>query len=465
MVTIEQIMSRIASGESSATKEVELALSRAKDNQSYHALLELTAERALERAKMVDEGKLNGRLAGVPFVVKDNFLAFGAPTTAASKMLEGFESPYQATVVEKLEAEGAICIGKANLDSFAHGGSTENSAFGPTKNAVDTERVAGGSSGGSAVVTALGVVPFALGSDTGGSIRQPASFNGVYGMKPTYGMTSRYGVVAMASSTDTMGCFANTAKDLSLVLGIMSGRDDRDMTSLPDYFDDDIKPVKKMKIGIIKETVDSSVDGSVLEVVEDFSNQLKAKGHTVEEVSLPIIKHTLAAYYIITSAEISSNLARFDGVRYGHRSSRSDSLAELYSLSRSEGFMAENKRRILIGSFVLSQGFFDAYYLQAQKVRTLLIESFDKLFEQFDVLMTPTAATPAFRLGENTEDPLKMYLTDIMTVPASLAGLPAISVPAGQDNNGLPIGVQLMSPRQTDSSLLSLVDSVEGGAV
>ncbi|HMQ95753.1 MAG TPA: Asp-tRNA(Asn)/Glu-tRNA(Gln) amidotransferase subunit GatA [Candidatus Saccharibacteria bacterium] len=461
MITIGHILSRIKSGESSAVQEVEAALERAKAHASYHALLELTPERALERAKLVDEGALTGKLAGVPFVVKDNFLAFGAPTTAASNMLRNFDAPYQATVVEKLEQEGAICIGKSNLDAFAHGGSTENSAFGPTNNAIDTTRVAGGSSGGSAVVTALDIVPFALGSDTGGSIRQPASFNGVYGIKPTYGTASRYGVVAMASSTDTMGCFAHTAEDTALVMGVMAGRDSKDMTSLPDFFDGSIHPMNPMKIGIIKETMDNSVDESVRAVTNTYADTLRAAGHTVEEVSLPIVNHALAMYYIIIPAEVSSNLARYDGVRYGHRSEAAKTLAEVYSLSRAEGFMSENKRRILIGSFVLSQGFFDAYYLQAQKARTLLIQGFEKLFETYDALLTPTAAAPAFKLGENTEDPLKMYMTDVMTVPASLAGLPAISVPAGTNEQGLPIGVQLVGPLQSDNTLLSLAASVE----
>lgn len=444
----------------SAVENVKTALAAARSNESYHALLSLTEDRALERAAQVDAGEITGRLAGVPFVVKDNFLAYGAPTTAAAKILENFTAPLQATVVEKLEQEGAICIGKANLDAFAHGGSTENSAFGPTKNSADPTKVAGGSSGGSAVMTALNVVPFALGTDTGGSIRQPASFNGVVGCKPTYGMTSRYGVVAMASSTDCMGCFATTAEDAELVLSIMAGRDDKDMTTLDDYFAPKLVD-SPLKIGVIKDLMTDDVDQEVRAVAYSYVDALKAAGHTVEEVALSIVKHTLAMYYIIVPAEISSNLARYDGVRYGKRAEGAKSLAELYGRSRDEGFMSENKRRIMIGSYVLSSGYFDAYYLKAQKARTLLIDEFNKLFETYDVLISPTAPTPAFDLGANTDDPIKMYLADAMTVPPSLAGLPAISVPAGVSNAGLPIGVQLIGRAKDDALLLGLVRSME----
>jgi len=455
-------MSRIADfiGKN-ARQNVLDALQRAADNDQYHAILNLTKERAMERADLVDKGEITGRLAGVPFVVKDNFLAFGAPTTAASKMLEHFDAPLQATAVEKLEAEGAICIGKANLDAFAHGGSTENSAFGPTKNAIDINRVAGGSSGGSAVVTALDIVPFALGSDTGGSIREPASFNGVVGIKPTYGTVSRYGVVAMASSTDVIGCFTTNVADSELVLDILAGLDRKDMTTLVDFFVPEKTTKPNQKIGLIKEFMSHDVDEDVRARTNEYAEKLRAAGHTVEEVSIPIVLHTLAMYYIIVPAELSSNLARYDGVRYGHRAEGITSLAELYGKSRDEGFVTENKRRIMIGSYVLSSGFFDAYYLQAQKARTLLINELNTLFETFDVLMGPTVPTPAFKLGENTADPIKMYLADIMTVPASLAGIPAISVPAGLSESGLPIGVQLMAARRNDAQLLSLARSME----
>lgn len=463
-MTIDDILNDIRSG-ANARQQVERALERARGSESHHALLSLTEERALQRADEIDAklaaGESAGRLAGVPFVVKDNFLAFGAPTTAASKMLESFDAPLQATAVEQLEAEGAICIGKANLDAFAHGGSTENSAFGPTKNAVDQTKVAGGSSGGSAVVTALGVVPFALGTDTGGSIRQPASFNGVVGVKPTYGTVSRYGVVAMASSTDTIGCFASNVADAELVMDVMSGRDAKDMTTLPDFYAPlaDSKPAQK--IGLIKESMTGDVDPDVRARVQEYAERLRAAGHTVEEVSLPMLNYALAMYYIIVPAEISSNLARYDGIRYGHRAGDVHTLAELYGRTRDEGFVTENKRRIMVGSYVLSSGFFDAYYQQAQKARTLLINAYNELFATYDVLLSPVAPTPAFGLGENTEDPIKMYLADIMTVPPSLAGLPAMSIPAGVTNEGLPVGVQLIGQRQSDAALLALARSME----
>lgn len=466
MSRIEAIASRIKRGETTARAEVEAALQRANEKEEYHALLSLTAERALERANDIDARiKRNepvGRLAGVPFVVKDNFLAFGAPTTAASNILENFNAPLQATAAERLEVEGAICIGKANLDAFAHGGSTENSAFGPTKNAYDQTKVAGGSSGGSAVVTALGVVPFALGTDTGGSIRQPASFNGVVGVKPTYGTVSRYGVVAMASSTDTIGCFTREVADAELIMEIMSGRDPRDMTTLPDFFEPLEAAPTSQKIGLIKEFMSDDVDPEVRARTNEYVEKLRQTGHTVEEVSMPSVKYALAMYYIIVPAEVSSNLARYDGARYGRRAEGALTLAELYGRSRGEGFVTENKRRIMIGSYVLSSGFFDAYYLKAQKARTLLIRDYDKLFATYDLLIGPVSPTPAFGLGENTSDPVKMYLADIMTVPPSLAGLPALSVPAGTTSAGLPVGVQLVGKRRDDARLFAVARAVEG---
>lgn len=445
----------------SARDNVTQAITRARENESYHAILNLTEARALERADAVDRGEISGKLAGVPFVVKDNFLAYGAPTTAASKMLEYFNAPLQATAVEKLEAEGAICIGKANLDAFAHGGSTENSAFGPTLNAYDKSRVAGGSSGGSAVVTALDIVPFALGSDTGGSIREPASFNGVVGIKPTYGTVSRYGVVAMASSTDVVGVFTTNVSDAELVMDIMSGKDSKDMTTLPDFFKSISSAKSGQKIGIVKEFMTDDINEDVRLRVEEYIQRLRDGGHIVEEVSLPIVHHTLAMYYIIVPAEVSSNLARYDGIRFGRRAEGVTTLAELYGRSRNEGFVTENKRRIMIGSYVLSSGYFDAYYQQAQRARTLLIRELDELFKSYDVLIGPVTPMPAFKIGENVNDPIKMYLADIITVPASLAGIPALSVPAGMTQTGLPVGVQLMGPRRSDAQLLALAKSME----
>jgi len=444
----------------SALENVEKALEKARSFEDFNALISLTEERAIERAKKIDNGKIDGRLKGVPFTVKDNFLTFGGPSTAASRMLDGFRGPIQATAVERLEAEGAICIGKANLDAFAHGGSTENSYFGPTKNAHDEARVAGGSSGGSAVSVALEIVPFALGADTGGSIRQPASFNGVVGAKPTYGTVSRYGVVAMASSTDSIGCFASDARDADLVMEIMSGRDEKDMTTLDDFW---LNPPKmnKKKIGLIKQCMTEVVDPEVRRITLDYAEKLKQLGYEIDEVDLPMLEYSLAIYYIIMSAEVSSNLARYDGVHYGRRTDKAKTLADLYGLSRDEGFEMENKRRIILGSFVLSSGFYDAYYLKAQKARTLLIDEFRELFDRYDALISPVAPTPAFKLGENMSDPIKMYLSDIMTAPASLAGLPAISAQAGETPDGLPVGVQLIGNHKTDHALLELASSIE----
>ena len=465
MSHISEITERIKNGTSTAASEVEAALGRVNQITSHHAVLSTTSERARQRAKDIDarlaKGENVGRLAGVPFIAKDNFLTFESKTTAASRMLENFVAPLQATAIEKLELEGAICIAKANLDAFAHGGSTENSYFGPTTNAFDESKVAGGSSGGSAVVTALDVVPFALGTDTGGSIRQPAAFNGVVGVKPTYGTVSRYGVVAMASSTDTIGCFTKDVADAELVMSIMSGKDYHDMTTLPDFFVPESTAKPSQKIGIIKEFMSEDVDPEVLKRTLEYIDKLKAAGHTVEEVSMPIVKYALAMYYIIVPAEVSSNLARYDGIRYGHRAEGVKTLAELYGQTRDEGFMTENKRRIMIGSYVLSSGYFDAYYQQAQKARTLLINAYNDLFKTYDVLIGPVTPTPAFGLGENVNDPVKMYLADIMTVPSSLAGLPAISVPAGASEAGLPIGVQLIGPRKSDAQILALAREME----
>lgn len=463
-MSIQSIVNVVSSGASSATEQVQIALSRVEEHKDFNAVLNTTKDRALARAQQIDQkikaGDSVGRLAGVPFIAKDNFLTFGSTTTAASKILENFEAPIQATAIEKLEAEGAICIGKANLDAFAHGGSTENSAYGPTKNAIDNTRVAGGSSGGSAVAVALDIVPFALGTDTGGSIRQPASFNGVVGVKPTYGTVSRFGVVAMASSTDVIGPITKNVADAELILDILAGQDAYDSTTLPDFFKPQKDEPQKLRIGIIRETMDDGVYEDVRDGLKEYAKRLEVEGHSVDEVSLTLGPISLATYYIIVPAEISSNLARYDGVRYGVRSSSKD-IASLYGKSRDEGFEQENKRRILIGSYVLSSGFYDAYFNQAAKARTLLINEFDALFENYDVLISPVSPTPAFKLGENTDDPLKMYKADVMTVPASLAGLPAVSVPASKDKNGLPIGVQLIGQKRTDANLLALARSME----
>lgn len=461
---IKDIVNKVKNQEVTVKEVVLEAIKKAEAVQDKNALIKLTKESALKKAEELDKkikaGNKEGKLLGVPYVVKDNFLTLLDETTTASKMLEDFKAPLEATVIKKLEAEGAIYIGKSNLDAFAHGGSTENSFFGVTKNAFDNERVAGGSSGGSAVITALDVVPFALGSDTGGSIRQPASFNGVFGVKPTYGTVSRFGVVAMASSTDTIGCFSKTVEDSEIVMEIISGKDKKDMTTLDDFFKIETEPPKNKKIAIIKDFMTDAVDPEVLKITNDYIDRLKQAGHEIEEVSMPILKYALAIYYVLIPAEVSSNLARYDGIRYGFRA-ESNSLDELYGKSRDQGFMPENKRRILIGSFVLSSGFFDAYYLKAQKARTLLKQAFDDVLGKYDALIGPVSPTPAFKIGENTDDPIKMYLADIMTVPASLVGLPAMSVPAGKTSSGLPVNVQLIGKAKDDAKLMALAKSVE----
>ena len=461
---IKDIVNKVKNQEVTVKEVVLEAIKKAEAVQDKNALIKLTKESALKKAEELDKkikaGNKEGKLLGVPYVVKDNFLTLLDETTAASKMLEDFKAPLEATVIKKLEAEGAIYIGKSNLDAFAHGGSTENSFFGVTKNAFDNERVAGGSSGGSAVITALDVVPFALGSDTGGSIRQPASFNGVFGVKPTYGTVSRFGVVAMASSTDTIGCFSKTVEDSEIVMEIISGKDKKDMTTLDDFFKIETEPPKNKKIAIIKDFMTDAVDSEVLKITNNYIDRLKQAGHEIEEVSMPILKYALAIYYVLIPAEVSSNLARYDGIRYGFRA-ESNSLDELYGKSRDQGFMPENKRRILIGSFVLSSGFFDAYYLKAQKARTLLKQAFDDVLGKYDALIGPVSPTPSFKIGENTDDPIKMYLADIMTVPASLVGLPAMSVPAGKTSSGLPVNVQLIGKAKDDAKLMALAKSVE----
>ena len=460
----------IADKNTKAVDLVRAALDKAKECEDYHCFISMNEARALDRAREIDEriakGEKVGRLAGVPYAIKDNYLSPEGVTTAASRMLDNFPSPITATAVAKLEAEDAIMIGRANLDSYAHGSSTENSYFGPTLNAHDKERVAGGSSGGSAAAVALGIVPFALGSDTGGSIRQPASYNGVWGMKPTYGTVSRYGVVAMASSLDTMGCIANNAEDVDLIMGIIAGKDPKDSTTLDDFWNrdlDDAKP-KKKKIGIIKDFLKDGVDPEVSETVLSYANKMKKAGYEVEKISMPIMKYGLAIYYIIQPAEVASNLSRYDGIRYGHRAAEITDLDSIYGKTRDEGFMPENKRRIMIGNFVLSSGFFDAYYLKAQKARTLLINAYNEAFEKYDALLCAVAPAPAFKLGEKTDDPLQMYMEDMMSVLANLAGLPAIAIPAGESKSGLPIGVQLIGPRKSDQVLLNIAKSVEENA-
>ena len=448
---------RIASKEVSAVSLVKEALRKAHEFEDYHVFISMNEEAALAQAAEIDakiaRGEKVGRLAGVPFALKDNYLSPDGKTTAGAHMLQGLTSPITATVVEKLKAEGAIAIGRTNMDAFAHGSSTENSYFGPTLNSADRERVAGGSSGGSAVAVALGIVEFATGSDTGGSIRQPASFNGIYGLKPTYGATSRYGVVAMASSTDCMGFFTKTPEDMDLLMSITAGQDPKDLTTLPDYYNSsEVKKVKR--VGIIKDFDNEVVDADIRKALKEKCELLESKGYEIVKIEMPTLKYALAVYYIIQPAEVASNLSRYDGVRYGFRSKDSKDLDGLYENTRDEGFMPENKRRIMIGNFVLSSGFYDAYFLKAAKARTLIIKEYEKAFSECDFILTPVSPNPAFRLGEKVDDPVAMYLEDLMSVSLNLAGVPGLAIPAGKNAAGLPIGLQLVGPRRSDKSLI-----------
>lgn len=459
---------KTANKEITAVSLVKAALEKAHKFQETHHIFNFlndvdALKKAAEIDKRIKKGENVGRLAGVPYALKDNFLSPEGETTASAHILQGFTSPVTATAVEKLEAEGAIMVGRTNLDAFAHGSSTENSYFGPTKNSRDTERVAGGSSGGSAVAVALDIVQFATGTDTGGSIRQPATFNGIYGLKPTYGTISRYGVVAMGSSTDCIGFFAQNPEDLNLLMEITAGQDPKDMTTLPDFYGKDDErfndPIKK--IGIIKDFDNDAVAPSIRKALQEKVDELKAKGHEIVELNMPALKYALAAYYIIVPAEVASNLSRHDGIRYGFRSEKSDNLNDLYEHTRDEGFMAENKRRIMIGNFVLSSGFYDAYYLKAAKARTMIINEYNDAFEKCDFILTPVSPNPAFKLGEKVDDPVAMYLEDMMSVSVNLAGLPGLAIPAGETEDGLTLGLQLVGPRRSDADLLKFAAEMD----
>lgn len=459
---------KTASKEVKAVKLVQDALDKAhRYQEDYHIFNFFNDVAALKKAAEIDnkiaKGEKVGRLAGVPYAVKDNFLSPEGETTASALILEGFTSPITATAIKKLEDEGAIMIGRTNMDAFAHGSSTENSYYGPTKNSKDLARVAGGSSGGSAVAVALDIVEFATGTDTGGSIRQPASFNGIYGLKPTYGAISRYGVVAMASSTDCVGFFTQNAEDLDLLMSITAGRDSKDLTTLPDFYGQDKEtfndPIKK--IGVIKDFDNEAVDPQIREALRRKVAALQEKGHEIIELDMPALKYALAAYYIIVPAEVASNLSRHDGIRYGYRSEHAQTLNELYENTRNEGFMAENKRRIMIGNFVLSSGFYDAYYLKAAKARTMIIDEYNKAFKQCDFILTPVSPNPAFRLGEKVNDPVAMYLEDLMSVSLNLAGVPGLAIPAGETASGLSLGLQLVGPRRSDAALVKFAAALE----
>ncbi|MFP4992999.1 Asp-tRNA(Asn)/Glu-tRNA(Gln) amidotransferase subunit GatA [Staphylococcus pseudintermedius] len=436
---------------------------------TIQSFLALDKENAMKKAEELDtlqaKGEMEGKFFGIPMGIKDNIITEGLETTCASRMLEGFVPIYEATVMKKLHNENGILIGKVNLDEFAMGGSTETSYFKKTVNPFDHKAVPGGSSGGSAAAVAAGLVPFTLGTDTGGSIRQPAAYCGVVGLKPTYGRVSRFGLVAFASSLDQIGPITRNVKDNALVLEAIAGEDEMDSTSAPDVATDftaDIgKDIKDMKIALPKEYIGEGVDEEVKEAVLKAAETLKSLGAIVEEVSLPRTAYGIPSYYVIASAEASSNLARFDGIRYGYHSKEAQTLEELYKLSRSEGFGKEVKRRILLGTYVLSSGYYDAYYKKAQKVRTLIKNDFENVFKDYDVILGPTTPTVAFDLGAEINDPLTMYANDLLTTPVNLAGLPGISVPCGLAENGRPIGLQLIGKPFDEKTLYRVAHQYE----
>ena len=432
--------------------------------------LTLCQEEALAQAEHIDEkikkGEQIGRLGGVPIAIKDNMCTDGIKTTCASKMLYDFIPPYDATVIKKLKEADAIIIGKTNMDEFAMGSSTENSAFKKTKNPWDRERVPGGSSGGSAAVVSAGMTPIALGSDTGGSIRQPAAFCGVVGLKPTYGLVSRFGLIAFGSSLDQIGPFARNVKDSALVLEAIQGEDKLDSTSVKhpiteDYMSCIEEGVKGMRIAVPVEFFQSGLDEEIAVSIKESIEKLKSLGAVVEEISLPITAEGLSAYYIISSAEASSNLARFDGIRYGYRTEEFENLDELMEKSRSEGFGEEVKRRIMLGTYALSSGYYDAYYNRAQKLRKKIKEQFNKAFESYDLILSPTSPVLPFKIGEKSSDPIEMYLADIYTININLAGIPALSMPCGFSKNGLPIGLQIIGPHYGEDKIFKAAYALE----
>ncbi|HAC65197.1 MAG TPA: Asp-tRNA(Asn)/Glu-tRNA(Gln) amidotransferase GatCAB subunit A [Cyanothece sp. UBA12306] len=452
MASIRELHQQLINKERSAVEITTEALERIEAIEpQVKSFLCITADRALETAKAVDRKiaakEEIGLLAGIPMGIKDNMSTKGIPTTCASRILENFVPPYESTVTQKLQKMGGVMVGKTNLDEFAMGSSTENSGYQVTANPWDLERVPGGSSGGSAAAVAADECVVALGSDTGGSIRQPASLCGVVGLKPTYGLVSRFGLVAYGSSLDQIGPLTRTVEDAAIVLGAIAGYDPKDSTSLnvtiPDYTTFLQPSLKGMKIGIIDETFGEGLDPIVAETVNKAIDQLQELGATITKISCPTFRYGLPTYYIIAPSEASANLARYDAVKYGIRET-AENLLEMYNKTRAKGFGPEVKRRIMIGTYALSAGYYDAYYLKAQKVRTLIKQDFDKAFENVDVLVCPTSPTTAFKAGEKTDDPLSMYLSDLMTIPVNLAGLPGMSIPCGFDSQGLPIGLQLV---------------------
>lgn len=468
MKTFDAIRSDIAAGTTSCERVTAEYLRAIEQGKSLNAFLSVFSEKALEQARAVDR-KLAagsaGSLAGMVISVKDVIAMKGERVTCGSKILEHFVSPYTATSIQRLIDADAVIIGKTNMDEFAMGSSTENSAFGRVKLPQDESRVPGGSSGGSAVAVAAGMSTTALGTDTGGSIRQPAAFTGVVGLKPTYGRVSRYGLVAFASSFDQIGPFALCVKDAAQVLNVIAGHDEKDSTSadvpVPNYVAALTKDVKGLKVGIPKEYFGKALDNEIRSAIEKKIDLLRSHGAVVEEVSLPHTEYTIATYYILATAEASSNLARYDGARYGYRAKGVRDLAEMYTRSRSEGFGAEVKRRIMLGTYVLSAGYYDAYYRKGQKVRRLIQEDFFNAFKKVDCLITPTSPTTAFKAGEKVDDPLQMYLSDIYTTSANLAGIPGISIPCGTDRQGLPIGLQILGKQFDEATILKVADFLE----
>ncbi|MBR3614795.1 MAG: Asp-tRNA(Asn)/Glu-tRNA(Gln) amidotransferase subunit GatA [Clostridia bacterium] len=434
--------------------------------KAYVSTLE---DEAIAKAKKVDEdrkaGKPVSKFAGIPIGIKDNMCITGTKTTCSSKMLENFVAPYDATVIEKLNKEDLVYLGKLNMDEFAMGSSTEHSAFFPTKNPWDLDRVPGGSSGGSAAAVAADIAPWTLGSDTGGSIRQPASLCGVVGLKPTYGLVSRYGLVAFASSLDQIGPLTKDVTDAAMLLNLIAGHDEKDSTSIDlgekDYTKALVNDVKGMRIGIPKEYLGEGINEEVKQAILDVAKKYEEMGAIVEDCSFEVGQYATSVYYIIADAEASSNLGRFDGIRYGYRSEKYDNLKDIYKNSRSEGFGPEVKRRIMIGTYVLSSGYYDAYYKKAQKVRTVIKNAYDELFGKYDLLLTPTSPTTAFKMGEKSNNPLEMYLADICTVPVNIGGVPAINVPCSLDSQGMPIGFQLIGKSFDEETILRAAYSYE----
>jgi aspartyl-tRNA(Asn)/glutamyl-tRNA(Gln) amidotransferase subunit A len=469
LLPLSQLSQALAAGSISpeALLEASLARIRALDGK-VHAFLRLTADEALAAARASGQrraaGKALGPLDGVPVALKDIFCMSGVETTCGSKILRGYVPPYDATVVRKLKQAGAVIVGKLNMDEFAMGSSTENSAFGPTMNPWGLSRTPGGSSGGSAAAVAARMVPGTFGTDTGGSIRQPAALVGCAGLKPTYGRVSRFGVIAFASSLDQVGPFAQDVRGVALLLAAVAGYDDNDQTSstrpVPDYAKALEQGVRGLRIGVPREYFGEGLAPEVEKAVRAGIEKLRGLGCEIREISLPNSPHAIATYYIVATAEASSNLARYDGVRYGHRA-RASQLLEMYEKTRAEGFGAEVKRRIMLGTYALSAGYYDAYYLRAQKVRTLIRRDFDRAFESVDAVLSPTSPTTAFRLGEKMDDPLAMYLNDVYTVPANLAGLPGISVPCGFDSKRLPIGLQLIGRPFEEETILRIAHAAE----